>query len=91
VHRRGRADHDQVGRLLQRFDDLAAQVVRARQFVAVAEDRREAFGDGAGRGDLPDQPFRHRISFQRLVQPVGPSFVLVAVADEGVIPERGCN
>ncbi len=81
-----RADHHQVGRLRQRLVDLAAEVVGAGQFVAIAEDRREFFRDRPGRGAAPDQALRDRIGLQRLVQPRAPATVLVAVADEGVVP-----
>ena len=83
--RMGRADHHQAGRLRQRLVDLAAEVVGAGQFVAVAEDRRQFFRDRPGRGLPPDQALRDRVGFQRLVQPRAPATVLVAVADEGVV------
>ena len=37
-----RADHDLAGRLFQRGDQRRAEVGRGREFVAVAEDRRES-------------------------------------------------
>src|SRR6185437_16866783 len=87
--RRGRADHDQVFRLRERLVDLAAKLGRAGQFLAVAEDRIQPARNAAVRGLLPDQPRGYAIRFQRLVQPVRPRFVAVAVADEGAVGDLG--
>ena len=82
-----RADHDQVGRLRQRFVDLAPEIGRARQLVAVTKDRNEAARDRASCGGLPDQAAWHPVGLDRPMQPLRPGLILVAVADERAIPE----
>src|SRR6185312_3044932 len=84
---RGRANHDLVFRLGERFVDLAAKVSGAGEFVAIAEDRIQPARNGAVRGGGADQSRRHAVRFQRLVQPIRPRLVAVAVADEGAIGE----
>src|SRR6185437_2806685 len=87
--RRRRADHDQVFRLRECCVDLLGQAVGAGEFVAIAEDRIQAARDRAVRSLFADQPRWHAIGFQRLVQPVRPRLVAVAVADERTIGEAG--
>src|SRR6185437_11346465 len=65
--------------------DGATKIGGAGQFIAVTEDRQQARRNDAGGGGPADQPLRHAPGFQRLVQPLRPDFVLVAVADEGEI------
>ncbi|HSS05692.1 MAG TPA: hypothetical protein VLK83_00980 [Rhodanobacteraceae bacterium] len=82
-----RADHDQVRRLRERIADLGGKIGRARQLIAVAEHRRESCRDDAGTCREPDQPFRYRVAFERVMQPVRPGAVPVAVAQERLEPE----
>ncbi|HEU4857273.1 MAG TPA: hypothetical protein VFS86_08225 [Rhodanobacteraceae bacterium] len=86
--RRGRAQHDQVFGLREGCVDLGAEFGRTGQFFAVAEDRIQPARDRAVHGGGAHQPRRHAVRFQRLVQPVGPRLVAVAVADEGAVGER---
>ncbi len=84
-----RTDDDEELRRGEGGGDLAAKIGAAGQLFAITKDRVEAFGNGAG-GDgwHSDQLGGHAVGLERLVQPVGPPLVGVAVADEGPIPDR---
>ncbi len=60
----------------------AAQVRRAREFFAVAENRRQALRYRATVRDLADQLLRRPICLEGLVQPRCPAGIAVAIADE---------
>jgi hypothetical protein len=84
-----RANDDQVFGSGQRCIDCAAEVRGAGQFFAVAEHRRETARNDTGIGLLTDQSLRHAIRLQRLVQPVSPRLVTMAIADERAIGDPG--
>jgi hypothetical protein len=83
LRRRRRAHHDQRGGFAERFADGVAQVARTRQFVAVAEERSQAWPDLAMRAARADQARWHAIGFQSAQQPARPVGIGVAVAQEG--------
>ena len=84
-----RADHEQRFGLTKRLIHLAAKVDSAGQFLAVTENRIQSPRNDPSRSFLSDQARGNAVSFQHLVQPVGPCLVGVAVADERTIDEHG--
>ena len=77
-----RADHDLAGRLLQRRVDDRSQIGCARQLLAVAKYRCQAFGNQAPGGDGADQDFWRPVRFEALMQPRRPPRVAMAIARE---------
>src|SRR5204863_1390332 len=78
----GRADHDQVTRFAQRFLDVRAEVGRNGKLFAVAKNWKDPRRNFPVSRLLSDKAPRNAISLQRLVQPIAPLPVGVAVAEE---------
>ena len=90
--RRGRAaQHDQVARLSQRLAQHRGQIGRRGELVAVAEHREDFWRDRTVARGAADQRLGYAITFDRLVQPLRPALVSVAVADEYRILAPGGN
>ncbi len=86
-----RTDDDLKRGLLQRSRQGLAEIGRRRQLVAVTKHRRESLGNGTERGLGADEVLRHGVGLERLVQPLGPVLVAMAVADEGAVLEFGIH
>ena len=56
--------------LAQRFVDDGAEIGRAREFLAVPEDRREPLRYRSTRGDRADELLRRPIGLERSMQPL---------------------
>jgi hypothetical protein len=84
------ADDDQTGRVPQRRANGCAQVGRGRELVAVTENREYLLADRTVATRLADKRLRHAVALDRLVQPLRPFAIAMAVADEGWILEGGC-
>jgi hypothetical protein len=82
LRRRRAAQHDQVGRLAERFAQRRRQIGRGRELVAVAEHRKNLSWNRTTSARPAHQRLWHAIAFNTPVQPAGPVFVLVAVAYE---------
>lgn len=80
--RRWRADDDQIARLFQGIADRCAEIGRGRQFLAIAKDRVGALRDDAVTRCPADQTLGRPVALNRLVQPLAPAVVVVAVAYE---------
>ncbi len=81
----GRADDDQAARGRQGGSHLGAQIVRGREFLAVAEDGRQPARRGADDRVTPHQAARQDIGLQPPMQAPSERGVLVVVADERAI------
>ena len=79
-----RSDHDQGRGFGQRLGDGTRETGGTGEVGFVAEDRRQAFARG-----LRAQFVRHAKSLERAVEPPGERRILVAVADEGRVPQAG--
>src|SRR4029077_19915183 len=77
-----RADHDLARGQPQGLGEHRAEVRRARELLAVAEDRREALRYRPARGDCADQLLGRAVGLERLVQPASPLGIAVALAQE---------
>jgi hypothetical protein len=78
--------HDQRTRPLERAVDCAAEIRRARELVAVSEDRKQTPRQTVL--GIARQTRRKAIGFDRSRQGVRCRCVLMAVADEGPVAKR---
>ena len=69
----------------QRFLDGLTEIHGGRQFLPVAKDRCDTFGDYAGCGLAPDEVSRHAMGLELPVQPSRPPLVTVGIAEVRVV------
>jgi hypothetical protein len=70
---------------LQRIVDFGAKIRIARQFVAIAKDWNKPTRDFFSVDFTADQWAGNSITFEELMKPLGPCFVMLAVTDEGPV------
>src|SRR5207253_2695814 len=80
-----RTNNYQVARLTECDLDLAAEVGGARQFISIAKNGEQSFRNFVALARAADELSRNAVGLERFVQPLGPFFILMAVADKGPI------
>ena len=86
-----RTDNNLKRGLLQRSSQGLTKICGRRELVAVAEHRGESLGHGTVRGLSADEMLRHAVGLERLVQPLGPALVAMAVTDKSAVLKFGIH
>src|SRR5262249_59604267 len=85
----GRADDDQELRGFERSQRLRGERVAGGEILAVAKDRPQRLRHWADGSVAADEVLVDVKGFERAMQPPAPCRVVMAVAQEGAVSDRG--